>query len=167
MNHLNLNHLHYFWIVARSGSIAKACEELRLTQPTISIQLRDLERSIGHKLFRKNGRGQELSEMGQVVFRYADEMFSLSRELVETVKGVSSSGRLIFSVGIVNSLPKLVTFRLIEPALKLPEKVRVICRHDTLEPLLERLAIHSASQCLPIPLFSRCCSPLLRDVGLP
>lgn len=142
MSHLNLNHLNYFWTVARLGSIAQASEQLQVTQPTISVQLRDLERSLGQKLFLKQGRGLELTEMGHVVFRYADDMFSLGRELLETVQGQPSSGPMKFDVGIVNALPKFVAYHLIEPALHLPEKISLTCRLDTLDTLLIELATH-------------------------
>jgi len=140
MDWLNLHHLQYFWMVAREKTIARACEVLHLAQPTISAQLRSLERSLGHKLLVKKGRYLELTEMGKVVFRYADEIFSISRELVDTVKGGSrgSSNRLI--VGVVDALPKFVAQRLLEPALKLPEPLRLVCREDNLGVLLAALA---------------------------
>jgi len=140
MHWLNLHHLHYFWIVAREKTIARACEVLHLAQPTISAQLRSLERSLGHKLLVKKGRYLELTEMGKLVYRYADEIFSISRELVDTIKGglKGSSSRLI--VGIVDVLPKFVAQSLLEPALKLTEPLKLICREGNLGFLLSALA---------------------------
>lgn len=140
MHWLNLNHLQYFWTVAREKTIARACEVLHLAQPTISAQIRALERSLGHKLLVRNGRYLELTEMGKIVFRYADEIFSISRELVDTVQGGrhGQSKRLI--AGVVDVLPKFVAQRLLEPALKLQEPVQLICREDNLESLLTSLA---------------------------
>src|SRR6516162_2129596 len=105
---LNYHHLLYFWIVAREGTIARACAELHLTQPTISGQLRSLERAFGTKLFNRAGRNLVLTDAGRVVYRYADEIFSLGRELQDTVRGrpVGSFVRLL--VGIADTLPKQI-----------------------------------------------------------
>src|SRR5438045_2488746 len=81
MKWLNYHHLLYFWTVAREGSIVRACAQLHLTQPTISGQLRCLEKTLGRKLFQRAGRNLVLSDTGRLVFRYADEIFSLGREL--------------------------------------------------------------------------------------
>ena len=94
MNWLNDHHLLYFWVVAREGTIARACDQLHLTQPSISKQLRQLERSVGEKLFQRAGRNLVLTETGQMVFRYADEIFSLGRELSEALQGKPARGRL-------------------------------------------------------------------------
>ena len=83
MEWLNYHHLLLFWTAARAGSIARACEQLKLAQPTISGQIRALEESLGEKLFTRSGRGLALTETGQVAYRYADEIFSLGRELAK------------------------------------------------------------------------------------
>ncbi|MFN7952055.1 MAG: transcriptional activator NhaR [bacterium] len=142
MEWLNYHHLLYFWVVAREGSIAKATRELRLAQPTISGQLRMLERSLGTRLLRREGRGLVLTEMGQIVYRYADEIFSIGRELMDTVKDRPTGRPLRFTVGIADAIPKLVAYRLIEAALKLPEPVALVCREDQPERLLGQLALH-------------------------
>ncbi len=141
--HLNLSHLHYFWIVASEGTIARACEKLHVTQPTISAQLRDLERSLGEKLFQRKGRSLELTDTGRLAFGYAEEIFSLSRELVDSVQGRPSARPLKLTVGIVNALPKRVAYRMLRPALLMQENLRLICRHGELEPLLGDLATHA------------------------
>jgi len=84
MNWLNYHHLLYFWTVAREGTIARAAEKLHLGQPAISTQLKQLETALGVKLFQKSGRTLELTEMGRTVYRYADEIFSLGGELLDT-----------------------------------------------------------------------------------
>ncbi len=142
MEWLNYHHLLYFWVVAREGSIAKATRELRLAQPTISGQLRMLERSLGTKLLRREGRGLVLTDMGQIVYRYADEIFSIGRELIDTIKDRPTGRPLRFTVGIADAIPKLVAYRLIEAALKLPEPVALVCREDQPERLLGQLALH-------------------------
>jgi len=140
---INLSHLHYFWTVASEGTIARACEKLRLTQPTISAQLRDLENSLGEKLFQRHGRRLELTDTGRVVFGYAEQIFSLSRELVDSVQGRPGARPLKLTVGIVNAVPKRIAYLMLKPALLLQENLRLICRHGELEPLLSELATHA------------------------
>lgn len=142
MEWLNYHHLLYFWTVARTGSVSGASDELRLTQATVSAQLKVLEQSLGEKLFRKAGRHLALTETGKVVFRYADEIFSLGREMMGTLKG-RPEGRLArLTVGVADVMPKLVAYLLIEPALKLIDAYRIVCREGTNEELLSALAVH-------------------------
>jgi LysR family transcriptional activator of nhaA len=142
MEWLNYHHLLYFWTVARHGSISRATEELYLAQPTISAQLRALEESLGEKLFARTGRNITLTEMGQVVFRYADEIFSLGRELTDTLKGRSVGRPVRFTVGIADVLPKLIAYRLLQPALQLSDPIRMVCHEDKPDRLLAELAVH-------------------------
>lgn len=142
MDRLNYQHLFYFWNVAREGSITRACEKLGLAQPTISGQLAVFEEAIGAKLFRKEGRGLALTETGRTVFHYAEEIFTVGRELTNTLKGRAGGRRLSLNVGLVNALPKLVVYRLIEPALRLPEPALVTCHEDKLDRLLAELTLH-------------------------
>jgi LysR family transcriptional activator of nhaA len=151
---LNYHHLFYFWTVAREGTIARACEVLHLTQPAISAQLRTLERSLGEKLFAKQGRNLVLTETGRVVYRYADEIFTLGRELQETLAGRSTGRPMRFVVGITDALPKLLAHRLLAPAFELPEPVRLVLREDSPDRLLADLAIHALDLVLsdaPVP----------------
>ena len=143
MDWLNYHHLFYFWTVAREGTITKAAQKLHLGQPAISTQLRQLESSLSVKLFQKNGRNLELTETGRLVYRYADEIFSLGRELTDMIKGHPTGKPVRFVVGIVDVVPKLIAKRLLEPALQLPEPLRLICYEDSLERLLGELALHN------------------------
>lgn len=158
MDWLNYHHLFYFWTVAREGSIARACELLHLTQPTISGQLRSLEKALGAKLFDRVGRNLVLSDTGQVVYRYADEIFSLGRELQDTLKGrpVGRSLRLI--VGTTPTLPKTIVYRLLEPALHLPEPVQIIYDEGRPDYLLAQLAVNA----LDVVLSDLPASPLVK-----
>ena len=142
MEWLNYHHLLYFWTVAKEGSIAKACDKLLLAQPTISGQLRQLEDSIGEKLFRRAGRGLALTEVGQVVYRYAEEIFGLGRELQDVLKGRPRGRPARLLVGISDFVPKLIAYRILRPALMLPEPVQLICHEDTSDRLLAELAEH-------------------------
>jgi LysR family transcriptional activator of nhaA len=142
MEWLNYHHLLYFWTVARTGGVSAASAELRLAQPTISGQLRALEDALGEKLFHRVGRRLELTDVGRMVYRYADEIFTLGRELMDAVRGRPTGRPLRLAVGVADQLAKLITYRLIEPALKLPEPVHVVCREDKPERLLADLALH-------------------------
>ena len=143
MTWLNYHHLLYFWTVAREGSIVRACAQLHLTQPTISGQLRSLDKALGVKLFERVGRNLVLTETGRVVFRYADEIFSLGRELQDTLKGRPSGQPLRLLVGVANTLPKEIAYRLLEPALRLAEPVQIICEHGMPDSLLAKLAVNA------------------------
>lgn len=141
MDWLNYHHLLYFWVVAREGSVTRASEQLHLSQPTISAQIRSLEESLGQKLFSRSGRNLVLTEIGKLVFRYADSIFPLGRELMDAVKGKPTNQTQRVVIGIADVLPKLVAYRLIEPALKLQPPAQVVCREDTPERLLAELSL--------------------------
>jgi LysR family transcriptional activator of nhaA len=143
MDWLNYHHLLYFWVVAREGSIARASEQLHLAQPTISGQIRSLEESFGQKLFARSGRGLVLTEFGRMVYQHADEIFKLGQELTEAVKGRPSGRPLRFNVGVADVMPKLVAYRLLEPALRIDEPVKIVCREDKPDRLLADLALHA------------------------
>lgn len=143
MKWLNYHHLLYFWTVAREGSIVRACTLLHLTQPTISGQLRSLEKALGAKLFDRVGRNLALTETGRVVYRYADEIFSLGRELQDTLKGRPAGRPLRLVVGTTPMLPKTVVYRLLEPALHLPEPVQIIFDEGKPDYLLAQLAVNA------------------------
>jgi len=143
MHWLNYHHLLYFWAVAREGSIAAACRRLHLTQPTISSQLKTLEQSLKAKLFERQGRSLALTETGRLVYRYADEIFSLGRELEDALAGRTTGGSVRFVVGVADTLPKLLVHRLLAPALNLPEEeVQVACVDGDPDRLLAQLALH-------------------------
>lgn len=143
MEWLNYHHLLYFWAVVREGGLTAAGKALRLSHPTISAQIHALEDRLGEKLFLKVGRKLELTDMGRVVFRYADEIFSLGREMVETVKGQSPGHPLRLKVGVLDVVPKLVVRRLLQPALRLAQQVRLICYENSYDRLLADLALHA------------------------
>jgi LysR family transcriptional activator of nhaA len=140
---LNYHHLLYFWTVAKYGTVTAAAKQLRLSQPTISEQIRALEDAIGEPLFERVGRRLELTEAGQLAYRYAEEIFGLGRELVDTLKGRPSGQPTRLHVGVSDLVPKLVLYRLLEPALQMPEPVRIVCREDKTERLLADLSIQS------------------------
>jgi LysR family transcriptional activator of nhaA len=142
MEGLNLNHLRYFWVVYRTGSIAAAGKEMRLSQPTISTQIKLLEQSLGAPLFERVGRGLQPTELGRTVFSYADEIFSLSREMLDTARHLPEGRPLRLRVGIANVIPKLCARRLLQPALELERPVHLICHEDQAERLEASLSTH-------------------------
>ncbi len=142
MERLNYHHLFYFWMVAREKGVARAGRALGLTQPTLSGQVRALERSLGERLFTRVGRGLELTEIGHITYRYADEIFGLGRDLMDTLRERPSDRPLGLVVGVADVLPKLVAHRLLEPALYLEPPVRLTVREDRPERLFAALAVH-------------------------
>lgn len=142
MEWLNYHHLRYFWTVAKEGSLKQAAEKLRVSQPSISTQLAELEAMLGEKLFRRSGRTKVLTDAGQVAFRYADEIFSLGRELVNAIKQRPTAQSLRLYVGVTDSFPKLVTNEILKPAFAMPQTVHIICREGKMEDLLVQLAAH-------------------------
>ncbi len=151
---INYKHLHYFWVVARQGGITRASERLHLTPQTISGQISLLEDSIGEALFSKAGRNLELTETGRLVLGFADEIFSLGGELEDALRNLPPDRRITFKVGIADVVPKTIAYRLLAPALSLPDPVRIICRENNLASLLAELALHRVDMVIadgPIP----------------
>jgi len=142
VNWLNYHHLLYFWVVAREGSIRRASEELHLASPTISKQLKQLESSLGGRLFDHAGRNLVLTEFGQSVYRYADEIFAVGKELQDALRGAPAGRPVRFIVGMPDVLPKLIAYRLLKPAFDLPHGVQVICREGKHDELFADLALH-------------------------
>ena len=171
MRHLNYSHLQYFWVVAREGSIVKAAEVLHLTPQTISGQLKLLDEAVGHRLFERAGRGLTLSEMGHVVYDYADDIFSLGAELTSIVRNRHANGSGLLSVGVVSSMPKLIVERIVAPAMLDDNPLRVRCSEASLEQLLSDLAVHRldlvlSDQPMPSGLSLRAYNHFLGESGL-
>jgi LysR family transcriptional activator of nhaA len=142
MSHLNYHHLLYFWQVARERGLANACAKLRLSPSTVSGQIHALEHTLDHKLFAKKGRRLELTEMGRIVYRYADEIFTLGNELQDAINDRPVGRPLCLHVGIVGVVPKLIAKRILAPALSLKTPVSLVCVEDKPERLMPTLAMH-------------------------
>ena len=144
MEWLNYHHLLYFWMVAKHGSITRASGELRLAHPTISGQIHRLEQVLGTKLFARSGRNLVLTESGRLAFRYADEIFALGQEFQDTLKGRSTGKPLRLVVGVSDVIAKSMVHRILEPALQLRDKVRIICREArSADSFMGELAVHA------------------------
>lgn len=151
---LNFRHLHYFWVVAKEGSITRAAERLGLAVQTVSAQLALLEQAVGKSLFRPQGRRLVLTEAGQVALRYADQIFLLGGQLLEALAETDLDKTLRLTVGISDSLPKLIASRLLDSALTLPQQVRLICYEEQFDTLLGKLSVHKLDVMLtdrPVP----------------
>ena len=142
MEWLNYHHLRYFWTVARKGGVRKAAEELHVSQPSISAQLRVLEESLGQKLFRRSGRNLVLTETGQLVLNYADEIFSAGRELMNAVKQRPGKHPVRLNIGLTDAFPKLIAWQILRAAFRSDEPVHVVCREGELGPLVNHLQAH-------------------------
>ncbi|CAG4888878.1 transcriptional activator NhaR [Paraburkholderia saeva] len=139
---MNFKHLHYFWVAAHAGGPGRAGAQLHITPQTLSGQIKLLETSLGKRLFRKSGRNLELTDAGRLVLDYADEIFSLGAELESAVKLDRGAAQTHLRVGVADSVPKAVAYRLLEPALKQSDAFRLICHEGKLHALLAQLAVH-------------------------
>ena len=142
MENLNYKHLRYFWMVAKTGSIVRASEQLYLSPQSISGQLGELENNLGLQLFKKVGRGLALTDMGRRVFSYADEIFALGSELLEATQQQTIIKSVPFRIGITDSVAKSIAYRVLQPILTLDEPIRLICREGKLASLLSEMSVN-------------------------
>src|ERR1041384_4871879 len=140
MEWLNYHHLLYFWTAAREGGVTRAAKKLRLAQPTVSEQIKRLEELLGNRLFERKGRSLVLTDFGRTIYGYADEIFTLGRELIDAAKTQSAGRPRRLVVGLADVLPKLIVYRLLEPALRLG--IELVCREDYIDELLAGLSVH-------------------------
>jgi LysR family transcriptional regulator, transcriptional activator of nhaA len=139
---LNYHHLLYFWAVAKEGSLRRASEVLHVSQPSISAQLKQLEESLDAPLFTRTSRRLTMTDTGQTVLEYAEEIFSLGRELLTAVRQEPGERPLRLHVGVADSVPKIIVRQHLTPVFELGRLVRVICREGSLEELITQLAAH-------------------------
>ncbi|MFT3830586.1 MAG: LysR family transcriptional regulator [Opitutaceae bacterium] len=141
MDWLNFHHLRYFWTVAKEGGLQQAADKLHVSPPSISAQIRELEEALDVKLFRRSGRRNVLTDAGQIALRHAEEIFGLGNDLVSSLRQRPTARALKLHVGVADSLPKLVTYEILKPALELPG-VHLVCREGKIEELLGQLGLH-------------------------
>jgi LysR family transcriptional activator of nhaA len=139
---LNFHHLRYFWTVAKEGGLTRAAAKLHVSQPTISAQIQALEDVLGEKLFRRTGRNLVLTDTGEHVLNYAEEIFSTGQELLNSVKQRPTSRPLRVRVGVADALPKLAVYHIIEPIFRLPQPVQVACWETKVSDMLVELAAY-------------------------
>ncbi len=171
MEFLNYHHLRYFWVVAKEGGLRKAADKLHVSQPTISAQIAALEGVLEEKLFRRGGRALALTEAGQRVLSYAEEIFSLGQELLDAAQQQPTARSLRVHIGITDSLPKLLSYEIIKPIFKLDQPIQAVCREGKVADLLSQLAAYRldivladepAPSSLPIKVFNH----LLGECGV-
>ncbi len=143
MEWLNYHHLMYFWHAAREGSVTKAAEKLLLAQPTVSGQIRELEKSVGTPLFERQGRGVVMTEMGQLVYAYADRIFTTGEALKQALADRTSDAPLEIRIGVADTLPRSIVGALLDPARAMLPFIRLRCRTDKASRLLEEVALHT------------------------
>ena len=139
---MNFKHLYYFWVAAHAGSLVRAGAQLHITPQTLSGQIKLLEASFDRKLFRKSGRNLDVTEAGRLALDYADEIFSLGSELESALRRDQEIAQTPLRVGVADSVPKAVAYRLLEPALNRPVSLRLVCLEGKLHALLSQLAVH-------------------------
>jgi len=139
---LNYHHLRYFWTVAREGSLRRASEKLRISQPSICTQIQQLETALGEDLFRPSGRSSVLTEFGQLIYGYADEIFTLGGEVLRAARQVPTSRSLRLHTGIVDSFPKLMSFDILRPIFEHQPPIQLTCHEGKLADLLAQLSTH-------------------------
>ncbi len=139
---LNYHHLRYFWTVAREGSLRRAAEKLHLSQPAICTQIQLLESALGEDLFRPSGRSSVLTEFGQLIYGYADEIFALGGEVLRAAKQAPTSRSLRLHAGIVDSFPKLMSFDILRPIIEHEPAIHLTCHEGKLADLLAQLTTH-------------------------
>lgn len=142
MDNLNYKHLHYFWMIAKCGGVAKAGERLHVTPQSISTQIRQLESSIGNPLWRRAGRALELTDTGHMVMDYADRLFTVGEELKDALRNGVGFSQGHFRIGVADVVAKTMAYQLIAPAMALANPPRLSCREGRFADLLAQLAIH-------------------------
>lgn len=168
---INYKQLHYFWQVARAGSIARASELLDLTPQTLSGQIGLLETALEATLFKRVGRGLELTETGRLALSYADEIFEIGSEMEQALSKGAVKRPTTFRVGVTNVMPKSIVYKLLAPAMTLAEPIKIVCKEDILERLLADLAIHRfdlilSDRPMPADINIKCYSHLLAECGV-
>jgi len=139
--HFNYRHLYYLWVVAKEGGISRAAERLGLSVQTVSTQVRELERTLGHALLSPAGRGVTLTAAGQAAVRQAEQIFALGEALPEQVRSAAAEAGPRLAVGISQGLPKLAVRLLLQPVLDTPQ-LRLLCHESRFDALLADLALH-------------------------
>lgn len=138
----NFHHLYYFYAIAKSGSVSQAAKELRLSQPALSCQLKNLEEYLQIKLFERKGRKLILTEEGHSALAYAKQIFDLGKEFADGLQDRSQKGRIRIQIGILNSIPKTFANSLLKFIFSADPAAHVQLQEDTLERMAGQLKDH-------------------------
>lgn len=142
MPHLNYHHLHYFWAVAKEGSLTRAAQKLHVSQSALSTQIRQLEATLGQSLFVRAARALHLTEAGRIALGYADSIFSAGQELVAVVRERLAPNRQALRIGAVATLSRNFQDNLLRPLLS-RDDVELALHSGSLAELLARLRVHT------------------------
>lgn len=138
---LNYRHLYYFWVVGKEGGFSRAAERLGVAVQTISVQVRELEQSLGCQLLKPEGRGVTLTEAGSVAFSRAEEIFQLGQLLPQDVRQAAHKRVARLAVGLSDGISKLAAHALLAPVLQTPD-LHLVCHEDEFDRLLVELSLH-------------------------
>ena len=127
---LNYRHLYYFWVVTKEGGFARAAERLDMAVQTISAQVRELEKALGHQLLKPAGRGIAMTEGGLAAFARAEEIFQIGQMIPEEVREAASGIVARLAVGLSDGISKLAAHALLEPVLGTPS-LRLLCHEGS------------------------------------
>ena len=141
MSFLNYHHLRYFRTIASEGNLTRAARKLNLSPPALSVQLRQLEESLGHALFERLSTGLELTEAGRVALDYADSIGRAGEELMDVMHHRIGEGLKVLRVGAVATLSRNFQLEFLKPLLKRTD-VEVVVRSGTLAELVISLQSH-------------------------
>ncbi|WAR43466.1 LysR family transcriptional regulator [Methylomonas rapida] len=150
---LNYHHLRYFWVIANENNLTRAAEKLHVSQSALSIQLRQLEESLGQKLFDREGRRLSLTEAGRITLDYADAIFRTGDELVSLMHGRPAGTRQLLRVGAVSTLSRNFQLELVRPLLQRTD-IELVLRSGSLRELLAQMHTHTIDLILsnrPVP----------------
>ena len=171
MKQLNFHHLQYFYAVAKEGSVTRAAELMNVTPQTVSGQIATFEDYIGAPLFKREGKRLEPNSLGQITLRYADDIFNLGNELSRTLATQDIGQVANFSVGIVDALPKMMVFEILNDCFDLKNRFLLECHEGDLSSLLADLSINKldmiiSDQPLPVGISVRAMNQYLGRSGV-
>ncbi len=138
---LNYRHLYYFWLVTKEGGFTRAAERLDMAVQTISAQVRELEKSLGHQLLKPAGRGVALTAAGETAFARAEAIFQIGQRIADDVREAATLPVQRLAVGLVDGISKLAAHALLAPVLAQPQ-LRLVCHEGEQDQLLAELALH-------------------------
>ena len=138
---LNYRHLHFFWTVAKEGSVTRAAERLGLAVQTVSMQLSQLEQQLGKSLLQPQGRRLVPTEAGRVALNYCDQIFLLGDQLQDALDE-AETGKMRLTVGISDSMPKLTAYHFLQATQEMAQQVKLVCYENAFESLLADLALN-------------------------
>lgn len=138
----NFNHLYYFYISAKAGNINTAAKHLKISQPSLSSQLKVLEQSLNIKLFRKVGRTNQLTEAGLVIYSFCRRMFAVSEEMSEVILQRLPSATRCINIGVSDEIERsfvIAAVNLFIKKYKLEQRPKINMVAGNYEQLIEKL----------------------------